>query len=269
MIGSHSIFCSDLDGTLLTTKSDVSQFTIKEINRIKDQVRVILASARMPKAMFYIQKDLGITNEPMICYNGAYVLVGERELLSAYIPMHVVEDIYNLCLGTPTALGLYHKDEWCVPNISERVGKEIKYTKAYPICQPTLTTINNWKKRNIGAHKIMLMGTKQSSDTIFNMLRQEYTSELHSYRSNDTLIELAPAAVSKLSGLKAIIGNAHSLSEVVAFGDNYNDIEMLQAVGCGVAVANARESVRKIADYVTLPNTEDGVAHFIREHVAI
>ncbi len=72
------ILCSDLDGTLLSTKSDVSDFTISEIGRIKKHLKVILVSARMPQGMYYLQKDLGITNQPIICYNGALVLDGKK-----------------------------------------------------------------------------------------------------------------------------------------------------------------------------------------------
>jgi hydroxymethylpyrimidine pyrophosphatase-like HAD family hydrolase len=58
-----------------------------------------------------------------------------------------------------------------------------------------------------------------------------------------------------------------SLEDIIAFGDNYNDIEMLENVGCGVAVKNAREEVKAISNYVTLKNTDDGVAHFIEENL--
>jgi hydroxymethylpyrimidine pyrophosphatase-like HAD family hydrolase len=50
------------------------------------------------------------------------------------------------------------------------------------------------------------------------------------------------------------------MSEVVAFGDNYNDIELLEAVGWGVAVANAKEEVKAVAQEITLHHREDGVA---------
>jgi len=56
------------------------------------------------------------------------------------------------------------------------------------------------------------------------------------------------------------------MKEVIAFGDNYNDIEMLKAVGCGVAVGNAKEEVKEIADEITLPGKEDGVAATLEKY---
>ena len=147
--------------------------------------------------------------------------------------------------------------------------KEIKYTKTVPIFRTTEYTLADWQERNIGAHKIMLMGTKDSSDTIFYKLQNHLDQALQIYRSNDTLIELAPKSVSKLSAIKILLASDESLADVISFGDNYNDIEMLQHSGLGVAVGNAREEVKAVADHVTLPNTEDGVARFISEHLAI
>ena len=74
--------------------------------------------------------------------------------------------------------------------------------------------------------------------------------------------------ISKLSALSFLLEKKYdiSLREVIAFGDNYNDIEMLEGVGLGVAVDNAKEEVKNVADQITLSNLEDGVAHVL-EHV--
>lgn len=265
----YKIVCSDLDGTLLTTKSDVSDFTISEISRIKEHLRVILVSARMPKAMRHLQKDLGILSAPIICYNGALVLQDNQELFSTFIAINNLQYLQNLALKHTIKLGLYYSDEWYVEEDSERVQKEIKYTKTTPVFRKTQLTIKDWETRNIGAHKIMMMCTKESADTVFPIIEKELGSHLHFYRSNDTLIEVAPKSVSKLSAIQLLLKKGDSLKEVIAFGDNYNDQEMLQKVGYGVAVGNAREEVKAVADYVTLNNTENGVADFIKKNLFI
>lgn len=263
----YKILCSDLDGTLLTTKSDVSDFTISEIKRIKDKMRIILVSARMPKAMTYIQKDLGIENEPLICYNGALVLKDNKELYSTSIDVSLVEKLNTLSNEHAIKLGLYYKDEWYVETKTERVLKEIKHTKAIPSLQQTSKTLENWKLRKVGAHKIMLMGTLQTSDKIYPILLEKFKDYLNIYRSNDTLIEVTPKAISKLSAIKILLSSTDTLNDVIAFGDNYNDAEMLEFSGYGVAVGNAREKVKKIADNITLENTKHGVAEFIKRHL--
>ena len=261
------ILCSDLDGTLLSTKNDVSDFTISEISRIKKKVKIILVSARMPQSMTYLQERLSIENEPIICYNGALVLDGKKEIFSETINFSTVEKIYKLSEALQIKLGLYHGNEWYVEETSERVEKEINNTKTTPHYRPTLVTLEDWKKRNISAHKIMLMGTKTSADTIFPVLKEELGKQMNSYRSNDTLIELAPKTVSKLSAIQLLLSSNESLSDVISFGDNYNDIEMIQHSGCGVAVDNARDELKAIANNITLKNTAHGVAKFIQQHL--
>ena len=265
----YKILCSDLDGTLLTTKNDVSDFTINEIQRIKNKLKIVLVSARMPKSMLYLQNRLGVESELIICYNGALILDGQKELLSITIPHELTKALFKITKTYKIKLGLYYKDDWFVSKDSERVQKEIHHTKAEPVFQETSQTLANWEKENTGAHKIMLMGTKTSTDAVFPLLVAELGDQLHFYRSNDTLIEVAPKKISKLSAISTLLKPNESLQDVIAFGDNYNDMEMLSKVGCGVAVANAREEVKVIANHVTLKNTENGVAHFIQQHLVI
>lgn len=263
----YKILCSDLDGTLLSSKSDVSEFAIEQINKIKDDTKIILVSARMPSGMRYIQEDLGIADQPIICYNGALVMLNNTVLNSVFIPGTTLMDIYELCKEQQADLGLYYNNEWYVPKTSLRVEKEIKYTKSNPTFQDTHSTLTDWDQRNVGAHKIMLMCTKNSADDLMPVLKEKLGGHLNLYRSNDTLIEIAPKTVSKLSAIKLLLEANESLTDIIAFGDNYNDIEMLENVGCGVAVANARAEVKEISDYITLENTADGVANYIAKNL--
>ena len=265
----YKILCSDLDGTLLSTKRDVSDFTISEIQRIRNTTQIILVSARMPKAMRYIQRNLGIEKEPIICYNGALILDNDKEVYSTFIETTTILSLFELAKTYRIKLGLYYKDEWYVEESSERVKKEIHHTKANPIYQKTSDTLNDWQKRNKGAHKIMLMGSLDTIDGILPILKAEFDSVMNIYRSNDTLIEGTPKAISKLSAIETLLTGNDTLNDVIAFGDNYNDDGMLRHAGYGVAVGNAREEVKAIADHITLKNTENGVAHFLNLHFKI
>jgi Cof subfamily protein (haloacid dehalogenase superfamily) len=261
------ILCSDLDGTLLSTKSDVSEFTISEIARIREAIRIILVSARMPQSMTYLQESLGISDKPIICYNGALVIDGEKEIFSEVIDFQVLEEVYRLSEIHEIKLGLYYNNEWYVEETSERVEKEINNTRTEPQFRNTAETLKHWKERKVSAHKIMLMGTKASADAILPILVNQLSEQIHIYRSNDTLIEVAPKSVSKLSAIQLLLSSDESLADVISFGDNYNDTEMLKHSGLGIAVGNAREEVKAIANHITLKNTEHGVAHFIKQHI--
>ncbi len=261
------ILCSDLDGTLLSTKNDVSEFTISQINRIKNNTRIVLVSARMPKSITYLQKRMGIEENPIIAYNGALILDQNKILGSSNIPLAKTIALHKLCENQNIRFGLYRHNEWFVSETSERVEKEIFNTKATPSFEPTLTTLKRWQKEDSGAHKIMLMGDKANMDELEVILDTDYASEMNCYRSNNTLIEIAPKSSSKLAGIKTILRSNESLNDVIAFGDNYNDVEMLQSVGYGVAVDNGRKEAKEVANKVTLSNKEHGVAQFIKDHL--
>ncbi|MCK5441018.1 MAG: HAD-IIB family hydrolase, partial [Maribacter sp.] len=193
----------------------------------------------------------------------------EVEISSTLIDLEYVEKLHDLANNFDIRLGLYYKDEWYVEERTERVIKEIKHTKVTPTYRSADQTIQDWHKRNIGAHKIMLMGTQETIDDIHPELRVKFNSILNIYRSNDTLIEITPKSISKLLAIESLLGETASFNDIIAFGDNFNDSEMLQYAHCGVAVGNAREEIKAIADYTTLKNTEDGVAHFLKQHFNI
>ncbi|MEM6895076.1 MAG: Cof-type HAD-IIB family hydrolase [Bacteroidota bacterium] len=258
--------CSDLDGTLLSTKNDVSDFTIEQFQRLKERLKIILVSARMPKSMTYVQDRLGISENPLVSYNGALVLSGERTVTNVMIPPEVLQKLYGLAESFEVKLGLYVHNEWCVEETSLRVEKETFNTKAEPFFEKTMDTLARWGSQNLGAHKIMLMGTKMQLDALEKPLKEQLGEALILYRSSDTFSELAPAGTSKLLGIAALLENGHSFQDVLAFGDNYNDLDMLATAGYGVAVGNAKNEVKDVANALTLANTENGVAEFLKAH---
>lgn len=263
----YKVLCSDLDGTLLSTKNDVSEVTVQQITRIRHAVQIVLVSARMPSSMYYLQERLGIENEPIICYNGALIMHDKKQISSVTIPTEILWKVYELRSSLDVDLGIYIDDHWFVPKSSQRVEKEIHHTKTEPIFEPTSYTLTNLKLR--GAHKVMLMCTKESADELMPQLQDKFEQQLNIYRSNSTLIEIGPKSVSKRSAITHILKPGQTLKDVIAFGDNYNDIEMMQAAGCSVAVANARSEVKAIANEITLANTDDGVANFIKRYMLI
>jgi|TARA_B110000977_G_scaffold201088_1_gene294073 Cof subfamily protein (haloacid dehalogenase superfamily) len=257
------MLCSDLDGTLLGLKNRTTPKCNKVFNTYKDRLKVVLVSARMPSGMYYIQRELGIENQPIICYNGALVMHGTKTLSSHYISLNLVAKISELSHTLNVAVGLYSHDQWTAPARSERIDKEEFNTQTKVILESNTTTLKKWGEQKIGAHKLMLMGTKQNTDELFDLLIAQYSADLGVYRSNDTLIEITPGGIDKLSGIKSLLDQNIGLENIVAFGDNFNDISMLSGVGYGVAVENGREAVKEIAKETIDSCLNDGVANFL------
>jgi Cof subfamily protein (haloacid dehalogenase superfamily) len=99
-------------------------------------------------------------------------------------------------------------------------------------------------------------------------LEAKFDGKLYVAQSSFDIIELLHPAVSKGSALATVAKDLHiQPEEIVAFGDNHNDIGMLQVAGLGVAMGNAHEEVKIAADYVTLSNAEDGVAEVLEKMI--
>jgi Cof subfamily protein (haloacid dehalogenase superfamily) len=256
--------CTDIDGTLLNPERNLSKRTIDIIKSIKDDVSIVLASSRMPAAMRHLQETLDIVNQPLICYNGGYVISqasGIKVLDSVKIPFFICEFIAEWSHHKKLHAGFYVDDEWYAPADDQWAKREVHNTKVQASILAGMDLMERWKHQQNGAHKIMCMGEADLIDDLIIELTAR-DAPLHLYRSKDTYLEIAPRQISKASALDQLVQSELNIDikEVIAFGDNYNDIEMLKAVGCGVAVGNAKEEVKKIADEITLPGKEDGVA---------
>lgn len=266
------IIFSDIDGTLLNAERDLSDFTIHTIKKLnKSHIPFILISSRMPAAMRHLQQKMDITHLPLISYNGGLIIADGQTVSSTVIPIEILEALHTYNREHDVHLSLFHDDEWYVPRDDFWTRREINNTKVTPEFESNKAVITRWKTEEKGAHKIMAMGEEEKIDKIFSFLSNKFPTELHLYRSKPTYIEIAPRSISKLTAVEHLLERHFKLplSQSMAFGDNYNDIEMLQGVGMGIAVGNAKAEVLEVAHMVTATGKEDGVAKSISEILKI
>lgn len=264
------IVFSDIDGTLLNNDRILSEATIKQFKRIKDSVPVILISSRMPSAMIHLQKMAAIEHFPIIAYNGGLILVDNKVVSSNEIGHSILKEIIDFNTKTNVHLSLYNTNDWYVPELDYWAKREINNTKTTPQVLANEKVFQLWQTEKKGAHKIMCMGDIDAIDTLHHFLEENFNASLHLYRSKSTYIEIAPAVISKKTAVQYLLDHVYtnlSFENVVAFGDNYNDIEMLNAAGFGVAVANAKKEVLAVSNYSTKAGAYDGVAHFIKNNI--
>lgn len=265
--------CSDIDGTLLNSDRELSQRTIQAIREIKDDIPVILASSRMPAAMRHLQKQLGIEDQPLICYNGGYVLrqtsngktaIYDSQIIAYDISMAIAQVVSETSLHA----SFYMEDSWHAPQMDQWTEREESNTKVKATIKSNNQLLNEWQPDQIGAHKIMVMGDQAEMDHIVQSLNDLHGNDLHLYRSKSTYLEIAPKQISKATALKLVLQKDYdfTMEQVMAFGDNYNDIDLLQSVGKGVAVENARAELKAVASEVTASGKQDGVAIAIEKH---
>jgi len=258
------IFFSDIDGTLLNADRRPSAALKKQVARLTESgLPFILISSRMPAAMTHIQDELGISGLPLICYNGGLVLVDGEVVHSSFIGLEIVRAIVALNEKLKLSVQLFHGDEWYVESMEHYALREQNNTRVTPVVKPNGAVIEDWSARTLGAHKVMVMGEPAGIDTLVATMESRFGNDLHLYRSKEDYLEIASRDISKLTGVEMLLAHKYpgvTLADCMAFGDNYNDIEMLRGVGLGVAVANAKPKVLAVADRVVGAAKEDGVA---------
>ncbi len=260
------LIATDIDGTLLDENRFISATTAAVFKQI--DLPLVLISARMPRAMHYLQRALLIDAAPMICYNGALVLHDHDVLYSESIPFDIVKSIIAIGQQYGLHVSLYRNDEWFVEQMDEWAAREVNNTRTEPQIQSLQTSLKYFEETQEigGTHKIMFMGDKDKMDLAFAKANSQHSTQLHLYRSKDTYTEISPKGISKKTALELLLARKFpdiTMQSVAAFGDNYNDTEMLAAVGYGVAVDNARSEVKAAARYHTDHHKKNGVARWL------
>jgi Cof subfamily protein (haloacid dehalogenase superfamily) len=266
------LICTDIDGTLLNKDRVIDDFTIKVFNQLDKSIQVILASSRMPKALWHLQKTLNIEHMPLISYNGGLILSSGitfdpgKVISSITIPGEDVNHIINLAQTQKLHISIYQDNTWLASAIDFYAEREIKNTRVNPdglLSDFSETELNTFLQK--GAHKIMLMGKPDLIDVMEESLRTHPTITV--WRSKDIYLEITPHT-NKSEGLATLLNKFPAYTDISAenimsFGDNYNDLELIKDVKFGIAVGNSVETVKNAAYAVTKSNIEHGVADYI------
>lgn len=259
------MICLDIDGTLLNSKHQITTETKKAIKTAVNEkgIPVILVSARMPKGIIFLQKELEI-EAPIICYSGALALGKNEEILfQKHMSVSDIKEVYVVAKKLGVHVSLYKDDEWCIEEMDEWARQEYEITNIIPNVINFEFLFEVWEKEDSGSNKILCMA---DSDKI-NLLKEHLKIDsLNVYPSKPTYLEIMPKQASKTSAINVLRKKFNvEQSEIIAVGDNYNDMDMIEYAGSGIAMGNAPEEVKRCADFVTLSNDEDGVAEVIKK----
>ncbi len=262
------LICTDIDGTLLNKDRRLSETTLETFHRLSPVSPIVLISSRMPKSMRLLQNELKIEKHPIIAYNGSLVLDQNTVLYSEGLSTAFQKTLVDAIKNTSIHLSFYHQDEWYVPENDYWAKREAHNTRIRPVVQSLEVTLDTWKKENKVAHKIMCMGEEDEIDVLYQHLQKQHADEVNAYRSKATYIEVSIKSQDKASAMELLLQKKYphwSMENVIAFGDNYNDVTLLKKAGYGVAVANAKQEVIEGANAVCSANVDDGVALFLKE----
>jgi Cof subfamily protein (haloacid dehalogenase superfamily) len=255
----------DIDDTLITDELIIPQGCKEAINKARRRgVKVVLATGRMPASTIPFAEELGLS-EPVICYNGALIQAANDgpPLIHHPVPLELAREIVALGKAEGLHVNIYLDGLMYVAELNEYTEfySSFTKTKAHPVGD-LLAFMDR------PPTKILYVCEGSIAEKWQRILAERYQGQLEVFRSKPQYLEFTNIGVSKGAALKELAGLYGLVpDEVMAIGDSFNDISMLEYAGIGVAVANAPAAVRSKADYVTRSNEECGVAEAIQRFV--
>jgi Cof subfamily protein (haloacid dehalogenase superfamily) len=271
--GSIKALAMDLDGTILDADSRLSERSIRAIRSCyKQGLRPIICTGRSLGAAEKYLEALDVEG-PIVCFNGAEVIdmPGGKILKTTLLDKEVAE----YCVDLSRSMGVYYQAYF--PISLEHPGETLmteggsKENEVYRRQTGVHALVTDLKEALSapdckGCLKTMFISEPELHDRIRPLLRERFGDRVYMTRSATTFFEVLDGKASKGEGLKTALEHLGLQgNEVIAFGDEENDLPMFRIAGFSVAPANAKDQVRAAADTVIRANTEDGVARFLEE----
>lgn len=247
---------TDLDGTLLRTDKSVSQFTLDVINKIRQKgILFVLATARPVRAVKeylpFLKCDAGIFHSGAVIYNRDERIGG----IGIENPVRIVQ---NILKDMPAHRISVEANDMLYANFN-----------ANEIWQGTehIRTNDFSELYNVTADKII---AEAHSLKEMNEFIKYISPDLYLQLSENKIAMIMNKQATKINGILRLAKDyGISVNEVVAFGDDYNDIDMLKFCGTGIAVSNALNEVKCNADEICDENDNDGVAKWLNDNIIL
>lgn len=258
------LVASDVDGTLLDPAERISERTRTAVHKVVAAgVPFVLVTGRPPRWIPPIVEQLGHAGVA-VCANGAVLYDSATDQVHHAVtlqPGQLRAAAAAVVAALPGAkLAVELPGPSALVNGTDQFLAEADYTHPWPGADSETAPLDLLLARP--AIKMLVRLQDASSDVMAMAVRQVVGAELDvTFSTGHGLIELSAPGVTKGTGLARLAGRLGvSPAEVVAFGDMPNDLPMLQWAGWGVAMANAHPDVLGVADEITAPNSEDGLA---------
>ncbi|MDK6233941.1 Cof-type HAD-IIB family hydrolase [Aerococcus sanguinicola] len=257
----YKLAAFDIDGTLVNDEKKVTESTLRGLAHLQDQgVHVAISTGRPLKG---VHKVLDQIDQDLVdyasCFNGSviYNLKENRIIFESYLEVSQVHEITRFALdhgmdvhGHSDSQVLVHRDP-----VDQYVGVESGILDM-PIAQI------DFLADDVHFPKLMITGAAERVLEIEGAIPSDWYQRYNIVKSEPYYLEFNPKESSKGLALKHLcevldVDQAQSM----AFGDQENDLSMIEWAGCGIAMGNAIPALKDIADYVTHDNNTDGIEH--------
>ena len=263
----------DMDGTLLNSDNVISKENEVALKKLQEMgLEVIIATGRVDLMVKVYIKQLDLKGPVISCNGGLIRNIETGEILySKIMDKNTVKEIIDYCTNNNVNYIIYTAEivyssknnplGLRYENRNKLLSKETQVPIKY-IDNDIIENIND-----IDALKVLLVCEKHEEILFLEKYFSKYDN-LTAVSSATGLLDIMASNVSKGNALKILSEKLGvDLSEIIVFGDNYNDMEMLKCAGMPIAMENAVEEIKFAAKYITKSNNESGIAYAINNHI--
>lgn len=264
----YKMIALDMDGTLLNTEKNISKATYDAIQNAKNKgVKVVLATGRPVKGIHKYLNELDLINDDdyAVAFNGAIVQTTKSEKIIAknLLDIKDAELLYELSKTLNVNIHALTNDACITPKISKYSLVEAEMN-SIPINELDFTNL----AKDTTIVKVMFIDEENILDKAIKKIPKEFYDKYTVVKSSPYFLEFLNKKVSKGIGVKLLAENLGiDMKDVICVGDHENDIEMIKYAGLGVAMENAINELKVVANFITKSNDEDGVAHVINKFI--
>ncbi|HEY4221020.1 MAG TPA: Cof-type HAD-IIB family hydrolase [Myxococcota bacterium] len=262
----YRIALFDLDGTLLTTERKIRAENASALRRLVDAgVHVAICTGRSPRsAKQYIELlELVDGKTPHVHFNGAMVREGGGRMVhERTLAPDVALRALTASDGRILHANVYVGDEICIERASATSREsEVKDGVTHVLLEDLRARIRSGAAP---VTKIMLIAEAASIPRLTSVIADAVADGAALVNSEPAYLEVLPPSCSKKTAAEVLAADLGlTLADVMFFGDNLNDLDLLLACGCGVAMANAHPDVLALISRQIGDNDSDAIARFL------
>ena len=265
----YKMIVLDLDGTLTNNKKEITPRTKQALMQAQAAgVHVVLASGRPTYGIVPLAEELKLKDNGgyILAFNGGKIIdcTNNEVLFEQKLDEQLVPILFQEAKKAGMEILTYQGEGIAATNKDDEYVQHEAFINKMPVTQ-----YDNFLNQLVyPINKCLIVGDPTPLHELEIRLAKELEGKMDVYRSADFFLECVPLGIDKARALERLISSLGiSREEVIACGDGYNDLSMIRFAGLGVAMANAAKDIQSEADFVTLSNEEDGVAHVIEHFI--
>lgn len=265
----YKLLVLDLDGTLTNTRKEVTEHTRTTLIKAQEQgLKVVLASGRPTYGIAPLANLLQLNKFEgyVLSYNGGEIIDWKTGnlLYKNLLDPKILPYLYQCACENNFAIVTY-EGEYV---LTEHPNDKYVLKEALLNVMKIKKVDNFIKAIHHPIAKCLIVGEPTRLAILEKKMYEQLHDQMGVFRSEPYFLELVPKGIDKAQSLSVLLKEIGiTKEETIAVGDGFNDLSMIKYAGLGVAMSNAQDIVKDNANFITLSNEEDGVAHVVEKFV--